>query len=57
VARSVVLIVMGLVFWAVSALLPIPEPFKNAVLAVVVLIAAVWILSIAGMGFGPHWHR
>lgn len=53
----VVLIVMGLFFWAISTLLPIPAPFKNAVLALVVLIAAVWILNIAGMGWGPRWHR
>ena len=44
----VVIIVLGLLYWLVT-LLPLPAPFKPIALAVVVLIAIVWLLSFAGL--------
>jgi len=50
----VILIVLGLVCYLVQSLLPIPPPFKSAVLALLVLIAIIWILQLSGM-WQPHW--
>jgi hypothetical protein len=48
----VVIVVMGLIFWAVQAFLPIPAPFKNIVLLILVLITCAWLLSAFGLCSG-----
>lgn len=40
----IVLIVLGLVVWVVSAYLPIPQPIKNLIIALVVLVVVIWLL-------------
>ena len=45
----ILLVVLGLVWWLVSAYLPIPQPFKNIILIVFVLIAILVLLSFAGL--------
>jgi len=44
----IIVIVLGLLYWLVT-LLPLPAPFKNIALVIVILIAIVWLLSVAGM--------
>jgi hypothetical protein len=53
-ALIIFLVIMGLVFWLVTAyLLPIvPQPFRTVILVVLVLIAIVWLLEIAGVVTG-----
>ena len=45
----VVLIVFGLAFWLVDALLPIPAPFKTAIKVLLVVVLIVWLLSLVGV--------
>lgn len=52
----VLVIVMGLVFWLVQAFLPIPQPFKNIALAILVVIVCVWLLSAVGLCSLPAGH-
>jgi hypothetical protein len=54
VVLLVVLVVCGLVCYCVN-LLPLPAPFKNLALVVVILISILFILG--GVGFiGPGFH-
>jgi len=50
----VVIIVLGLVFWLVQTFLPIPQPFKNAVLGILVIVVIVWLLSAVGLWHGTR---
>jgi hypothetical protein len=45
----IVLIVVGLLAWAIAAYLPIPQPFKNIVILLVIVIACLWLLRVAGV--------
>jgi hypothetical protein len=48
ISLIVVVIVVALVYW-MATLLPIPQPFKNIVLVLVILLAILWLLSAAGL--------
>lgn len=49
--------VIGVLIWCVR-MLPIPAPFGNIVIVLIVLIALVWLLSqVGGLGFGLHGLR
>lgn len=41
----ITLIVFGLAFYVIQSLLPIAQPFKNAALAVLVVILIVYLLG------------
>jgi len=45
----VVVIVLGLLWWLVAMVLPLPAPFKMVAQVIVVLIAIVWLLSLVGL--------
>ena len=51
----VLMIVFGLIFWAINSYLPLPQPFKNAILCLVVLIFCLILLSMIGIIPGGHW--
>ena len=48
ISLLVIVIVIGLLLYLVR-LLPLDEPFKNIAMVLIILIAIVWLLSIAGM--------
>ena len=41
----VLVIIMGLIYWVISAL-PIPEPFKNIALVIIVAICLIYLLTM-----------
>ena len=48
----VALIVVGVLLWGISAILgvvPIPEPFKTIIWVIVVIIAVLTFVQIAGL--------
>lgn len=48
-------IVAGLIYYLLS-LLPIPQPFKNVVMVIFILICIIWLLGFTGIwGGGPYW--
>ncbi len=49
ISLLVVLVVLGLVFWLIQSYLPIPAPFKNVILIILVIITCVWLLDWAGI--------
>jgi hypothetical protein len=49
----VILIVLGLVWWLVQSVLPIPAPFKTVILVVLTVIAILLLLAWAGL-LGGH---
>lgn len=49
----IVLIVSGLLYWAVT-MLPLPAQVKQIATVVVVLIMLVWLLQVVGV-FGAPW--
>jgi hypothetical protein len=51
----VAVIVMGLLYWLVT-LLPIPQPFKNIAIVIIVVICIIWLLSFTGL-LGGYWPR
>ena len=53
----VALIVMGLVWWLVSTYLPIPQPFKNVILVLLVVLLIVWLLNSVGYLGNDFLHR
>ena len=48
ISLLIVLLVLGIVFWLIVAYvmpaLPIPEPFKAAIIAILALIVILWLL-------------
>lgn len=48
----IVILVFGLLFYAIQTLLPMPAPFKNAALVVLILILVVYLLN--GVHLGMH---
>jgi len=37
-------------------MLPIPQPFKNVVTIIFIVICIIWLLSFIGaFGSGPYW--
>lgn len=49
-----VIAVIGLVVWAITALIPMPEPFKKAIYVVSVVVLAFYVLSSFGLLHGFH---
>lgn len=53
VGLLVVVIILGLLYWAIT-LLPLPAPFKTIALVILILIVVVWLASLLGVfGAGP----
>jgi hypothetical protein len=49
----VTVIVMGMLYWIVT-LLPLPEPFKKVAIVIVLLICAIYLLSLL-FGMAPAY--
>jgi hypothetical protein len=52
----VVLVVAGIIYYAFTALVPIPQPFKNLILLAMGLIVFLILLEIFGVGVGDCGH-
>ncbi len=46
--------VVGLVVWAITTLIPMPQPFKSAIYVLSVVGLAFYIIS--AIGVMPHFH-
>lgn len=44
----IVIVVCGLIWWMVDALLPIPPVFKTVLKVLIILFLCIWLLSIVG---------
>lgn len=51
----VAVIVMGLIYYIVT-ILPLPQPFKNVAIIIVLIICVIWLLSFTSFG-GPYFHH
>jgi hypothetical protein len=45
----IVLVVVGLLLWLVTSVVPLPQPVRTIVVVVVTLVACFWLLSWAGL--------
>jgi hypothetical protein len=50
----VAVIIAGLVWWLLT-MLPIPQPFKNVVLVIFIIICIIWLLNFSGMLDSSYW--
>ncbi len=41
-------VVIFALLWYLVSLLPIPQPFKNIVVIILILIAIIWLIHLAG---------
>jgi hypothetical protein len=48
----VMVIVLGLIYWLIT-MLPLPPPFKNIALVIIVVICLIYLLGILFGGFAP----
>lgn len=49
----VFVIILGLLYWCIT-LLPLPQPFKNIAIVILILICIVFLLNSLGVvGSGP----
>jgi hypothetical protein len=44
--------IVGLIVWAIYALVPMPEPFKKIILVIAVVCVALYVLQAFGL-----WHH
>jgi hypothetical protein len=52
----IVLIIVGVIVWLVRDYAPLPQPIKNLVIIVVVVLFLLWLIgSLVGWS-GPYWH-
>ena len=42
------LAIVGLVLWVVTTLIPMPTPYRNAVIAIVILLVVLWLVRVLG---------
>jgi hypothetical protein len=49
----IAVIVAGLIYWLLT-MLPIPQPFKNVVMIIFIVICIIWLLGVSGIA-GSHW--
>lgn len=61
VSLLIAILVIGLVVYLIQ-IIPLPPPFKTAAIAVICVIAIIWLLESFGGGFGTglgYWgcHR
>jgi hypothetical protein len=54
VTLLVAVVVAAIVYWIVT-LIPLPQPFKNIILAVLGLIFVLWILQATGVFGDTGW--
>lgn len=52
VAVCIVIVVVGVLLWAVHTYVPMAQPIKNILTAVVVIGLVLWLLSVFGV-LGP----
>lgn len=50
----VVIAIAGLIVWAITTLVPMPQPFKQAIYVVVVVALVLYVLQ--GFGLLTHFH-
>lgn len=50
ISLIVVLIVAGLIVWLVNSYLPIAQPFKIAIVVLIVVVVCVYLLNAVGIG-------
>jgi len=51
----IAVLVIGLIYYLIT-MLPIPQPFKNVVTIIFIVICIIWLLSFIGaFGSGPYW--
>jgi hypothetical protein len=50
----VAVVVAAIVYWIIT-LIPLPQPFKNIILAILGLILVLWILQTTGVFGGDPW--
>ncbi len=57
ISLVIVLVVVGVLLWAVNTYIPMAPPIKTIITVVVVLFLCIWLLRIFGIGnlyIGPH---
>lgn len=57
IALVVTIAIIGLIAWLINTYLPVPQPFKNILNIVLVVIAVIIALNAFGIGLGmsvPH---
>lgn len=57
VSLIVLLVVVGLVLYLVNSLIPMPQPIRIVVNALVVLVVILWLLESVGVLRGPYPSR
>lgn len=45
ISLLIIIVIFGVLFWVFQALIPIPQPFKNAALAVIVIFFLLYMLD------------
>mgnify|MGYP001028436396 CR=1 FL=1 len=45
----IVLVVVGVLLWAINKYIPMAKPIKNIINIVVVLVVVVWLLQVFGI--------
>lgn len=50
---------VGLIVWLVTNYIPMPEPFKRAIVVIVIVFVILWLIQILGIGdvAVPRLHR
>ena len=47
---------VGLVVWLITTYIPMPAPFKNIIIAIVVILLILWLIQVFGFADIPVWH-
>lgn len=49
ITAIIILIAVGLLVWVINAYLPVPQPFKGVIIVLLVLVAVLYLLRLAGV--------
>jgi hypothetical protein len=50
----VTLVVIGFVLWILVTYVPMPDPYRKVLIAIVILLVVLWLLRVTGLFVSPR---
>lgn len=49
ITAIIVILIVGVLVWAINTYLPVAQPFKGIIIVLLVLVACLYLLKLAGL--------
>jgi hypothetical protein len=48
-AILLVLVLLGVALWAIQTFIPMPTPYKRALIVIIIVLVIIWLLRVTGV--------